>query len=182
LVALIAVGCEPPDPRQDPIPVDTGSAGDVPSTDARSHELDTILVHFTREERPRPIEREVERSPAVLQEALEQQLAGPTPDEGAERGVTSFFSQETAGMLRGVTVDPDGHAIVDFGDFSGIIPNASSSLGSALLLGELNATVFQFPTVRSVEYRFDGSCDAFANWLQFSCERLRREDVQAPAP
>jgi hypothetical protein len=70
--------------------------------------------------------------------------------------------------------------VVDFGDFSGIIPNASSSLGSTILLGELNATVFQFPAVRSVEYRFEGSCDAFANWLQLDCEKLRAPAAQGP--
>lgn len=182
-VALSVVGCEPPVPRQGPMSSDTGAAADVPRADAPAEELDTVLVHFTREERPYAIERVVPRTPAVLQAALEQQLAGPTPEERRVLGLSSFFSDETEGMLRSVTVDVEGHAVVDFGDFSGVVPNASSSLGSALLLGELNATVFQFPTVRSLEYRFEGSCDAFANWLQLSCERIGRGDVTGrPSP
>jgi hypothetical protein len=34
--------------------------------------------------------------------------------------------------------------------------------------------VFQFDWVRSVEYRLDGSCDAFWEWLQRSCQVVTR--------
>jgi hypothetical protein len=54
---------------------------------------------------------------------------------------------------------------VDFGDLRSVIPNASTSAGSRLL-SQLDATVFQFPTVTSVTYRIDGSCQAFGEWLQ----------------
>jgi len=133
----------------------------------------TVRVHFTRDEAPIAVEREV-TAPAVLRGALEQQLAGPTPRERDALGVTSWFSAETAGMLRSVTLDEEGRAVVDFEDFSRVIPGASSSLGSLTLLGELNATVFQFPQVQSVEYRFGGSCDAFSNWLQYDCQVFER--------
>jgi hypothetical protein len=77
--------------------------------------------------------------------------------------------------LRSVTLDEGGHAIVDFDDFSRIIPNTSTSTGSTLLLGELDATVFQFPNVRSVTYRFNGNCEAFWEWLQYGgCQKRVR--------
>jgi hypothetical protein len=174
LVPLLA-GCEAPAPRGADAP-DTASPGDGTASQPA---LDTLLVHFTLNESPLPIERVVPRTSGVLRQALEQQLAGPTAEEREALGVFSWFSEETAGMLRGVNVDETGRAVVDFEDFSALIPNASTSLGSATLLGELNATVFQFPNVRSVEYRFEGSCDAFANWLQFSCESLSREQIPA---
>jgi hypothetical protein len=173
-------GCESSGVRQEPDPLDTARTEEVPPP-GTPYELDTVLVHFTRGEEPYPIEREVRRTSAVLREALEQQLAGPTSEERNAFGLTSWFSEETSGMLRSVILDEGGHAVVDFGDFSGIIPNASSSLGSTILLGELNATVFQFPAVRSVEYRFEGSCDAFANWLQLGCEKLRAPAARGPA-
>jgi hypothetical protein len=57
---------------------------------------------------------------------------------------------------------------VDFRDFSGIIPNASSSFGSAALMAELDGTLKQFSSVRSTVYSFDGNVDAFYLWLQLT--------------
>lgn len=103
-------------------------------------------------------------SPGVLRAAMTALLAGPAPAE-RDAGVTSYFSAATAGMLRGVSIT-DGHAVVDLGDLRPVIPAASSSAGSALLLSELDSTVFQFSTVRTAEYRIEGSCTAFTEWLQ----------------
>lgn len=113
---------------------------------------------------PVAVERVVPRSPGVLAASLRVLLAGPSADERSA-GVTSWFSGATAGMLRGVRID-DGHAVVDLADLRPVVPGASSSAGSALLLSELDATVFQFATVRSAEYRIEGSCTAFTEWLQ----------------
>jgi len=118
---------------------------------------------------------QVSESPASadLRKALEQILRGPTaaPRAGDRH---SWFSAATAGALRAVSVDSAGHATVDFRDLRPLIPNASSSAGSALLLEELNTTVFQFPNIRSVEYRMDGSCEEFWEWLQFGCQQVLR--------
>lgn len=112
----------------------------------------------------RAVHRVRPRSPAVLQAALEVLLAGPTAAE-READLGSWFSSRTATMLRSVTLR-DGHAVVDLDDLRPIIPNASTSAGSRRLLAELDATVFQFPTVESVEYRLEGDCEAFNEWLQ----------------
>jgi hypothetical protein len=55
---------------------------------------------------------------------------------------------------------------VDFRNFSRLIPNASSSCGSAMLLAQLNRTATQFPTVRRAVYSFNGDRHAFYEWLQ----------------
>lgn len=104
-------------------------------------------------------------SPAVLRTALEQLLAGPTAAESAA-GLHSWFSPATAGMLAGVSIT-GGRAVVDFHDLRPVIPNASSSAGSRLLLSQLDATVFHFPSVHSAIYRIDGDCEAFSAWLQY---------------
>jgi hypothetical protein len=70
-------------------------------------------------------------------------------------------------MLRSVAI-VRGTARVDFRDFSRVVPNASSSCGSALLLAQLDRTATQFPTVRRAVYSFDGSVRAFYEWLQRS--------------
>ena len=54
----------------------------------------------------------------------------------------SWFSSRTAGALRSESIDSVGHAVVDFEDLRPLIPNASSSAGSEMLLQELNAAVF----------------------------------------
>jgi hypothetical protein len=120
-----------------------------------------------------PVFRAVPKSPAVLRASLEALLAGVTAAERAG-SLGSWFSEETAGMLKGVTIT-DGHAVVDFDDLRPVIPNASSSAGSERLLAQLDATVFQFRSVESVEYRINGDCEAFNEWLQFGgCDRRTR--------
>jgi spore germination protein GerM len=135
---------------------------------------DVVYPYFTSEEAPQPVPREVpaqlERHP--VHATLEQLLAGPTEAE-RDLGFHSFFSAGTAGMLRDVTLD-GGRLTVDFEDLRPVIPNASASAGSELLLGELNASVFQFIEVREVEYRIEGSCEAFWEWLQRACEIVER--------
>jgi hypothetical protein len=113
-----------------------------------------------------------EAGPDTLAFAVNSLLAGPTPEERTA-GLSSFFSDETAGMLNSVRLQ-DGVAFVDFRDFSGTIPNASTSAGSTQLLDQIAGTIFQFDGVREAELSFNGSCEAFWNWLQRDCERLER--------
>jgi len=127
-------------------------------------------------ERPAPASADAEDRLAAALEAL---LEGPTDDEQTF-GYDSWFGAETAGMLSDVSVDDDGRAVVDFADFSGVIPNASTSAGSQMLLAGLNATVFQFDQVTEIEYRFDGSCDAFWNWLQTECQTVTDPAADEP--
>lgn len=108
-----------------------------------------------------------------VRSALESLLRGPSTT-GRGGGAVSWFGEETAGSLRSVSVDSSGHAIVDFHDLRRLIPNASSSAGSAMLLDELNDAIFVFPEIRSVEYRMDGSCDLFWEWLQYGCHTVTR--------
>lgn len=87
----------------------------------------------------------------------------------------TWFSDATANSIRHVDVDSNGHATVDFTDLSTLIPNASSSAGSAMLLQELDSTVFSVPQVQTVEYRIIGSCARFWEWLQYSCRIVDRK-------
>lgn len=113
-----------------------------------------------------------------LRTALEQMLRGPSGQPEAD-DAPSWFSAETADALRSVTVDSTGHATVDFHDLRPLIPNASSSAGGVSLLNELNTTVFRFAGIRSVEYRMEGSCDLFWEWLQYGCRTVTRESAEA---
>lgn len=130
-----------------------------------------VHVTFTCRGDYLPVPRVVQDTPAVLLRALQELVGGPTEPE-RDAGFHSFFSQETAGSVRSVVVDADGVARIDFTDFSTIIPNASSSAGSGDLLAQLRLTIFQYPTIREARLSFDGSCEAFWNWLQRGCQPL----------
>jgi hypothetical protein len=123
-----------------------------------------VFFHVDPEGDPVAFTRTVPRSPEVLHAALRELLAGPTESERGS-GATSWFSPATADLFRDVTID-DGVAVVDFGDLRPVIPNASSSAGSRMLLAQLDATVLQFESVDSVLYRIDGDAAAFYEWLQ----------------
>lgn len=144
-----------------------------PAKPAEPAAADSVTVIFTKEEEPAPVRRPVPDSSPLLRAALEWLVRGPTPEERAA-GIQSWFSDTTAASLRAVEVDSAGRAIIDFHDLRPLIPNASSSFGSTMLLQELNGTVFQFPEIRSVEYRMEGSCDLFWDWLQYGCQVVAR--------
>jgi spore germination protein GerM len=117
----------------------------------------------------RPVLRAAPASTGVLRASLEALFAGPNARERAA-SLESWFSPATGAMLRSVALS-GGHAVVDVADLRAVIPNASASAGSTLLLSQLDATVFQFDTVASVEYRLEGSCEDFTEWLQIGgCE------------
>ncbi len=102
--------------------------------------------------------------PGVLRGAMSALLRGPTAAE-RRRGYGGWFSSKTAGRLRSVRI-VRSVARIDFRDFSRIIPNASTSCGSSLLLAQLDRTARQFPSVSRAVYSFDGSVPAFYRWLQ----------------
>lgn len=109
------------------------------------------------------------RGADVLQDALSELVNGPTRTE-RRSGVTSFFSRKTAGMVNSVSVS-SGVARIDLDDMRRVIPNASTSCGSASLLSELDATAKQFASVQRAVYSFEGSRNAFYSWLQLSPPR-----------
>lgn len=131
-----------------------------------------VTAFFLRGEELVPVSRTVPATTGVLRASLEQLLAGPTEEEQSA-GLISLLAAGAAGELRDVTIDGNGKAVVDFGP--GVVNgSAGTSTGSTLLLEQLNATVFQFSTVERVEYRLEGSCGAFFEWLQRGCEVIER--------
>jgi Sporulation and spore germination len=167
-VLLASQGGKPPEAAQ-PSSTPSSSTPSVSGTQSPPAAVMTVNVYFHMGPTIDPaqvtvVTRTIPRTSAVATAALNQLLAGPTAAERSA-GYSSFFSDQTANMLRSVRVT-SRVAYADFGDFSGIIPNASSSYGSAALLAELDATLKQFGTVRSTVYSFDGDVDAFYAWLQ----------------
>lgn len=117
-------------------------------------------------------QRIVDETADPIESAFQLLVAGPTTEE-QESGAGSFFSSETDGMVRAVTVE-DGLLTVDFEDLRPVIPNASTSCGHFSLIAQLNGTAFQFDEVARVTYQIEGSCDTFFNWLQTECQHYTR--------
>jgi spore germination protein GerM len=162
---------QPPDDTVAPLSTDTVAApGPV-----------SVWVYFTMAGddamTPVPVARSVPASddPAtLLKAALDQLVLGPT-DAEKSKGLTSWFSPATAGVV--TLVSRQGGAFtVDFNSLATLIPNASTSAGSQLLLSQLNGTVFQFGEVDSVVYTLDGGCDTFWLWLQMDCHPVTRAE------
>lgn len=110
-----------------------------------------------------PVERQVEGEP-TLEKAMTALMAGPTDEERA-RGLGGWFGRDIAELLISAEV-VDGVARVDFEDLRPVIPNASSSCGSALLLAQLDQTARQFDQVSRTLYSIDGDATTFYEWLQ----------------
>lgn len=110
-----------------------------------------------------PVVRTV-AGPVDAARALRELLRGPTEQETAA-GFTSLFGPATADALLGVVV-ADGIARVAFADLRPLLPNASSSCGSAALLAALDATLSQIPGIRGARYSLGGDEAAFYEWLQ----------------
>lgn len=115
------------------------------------------------------VDRTVAGEPGLLV-ALQKLAEGPTAAEKAQ-GLGGWFTEATAGAVRSAKIE-NGVATVDFEDLRSLIPNASSSCGSAMLLTQLDQTAKQFPWVTRTRYSINGSATDFYEWLQ----------MEVPAP
>ena len=111
------------------------------------------------------VDREVEGDP-TLEKAMSALMAGPTEDEKTG-GLGGWFDERTEDMLISAEI-VDGVAEADFKDLREVIPNASSSCGSAQLLAQLDGTARQFDEVDRTLYSINGDAGTFYEWLQLA--------------
>ena len=164
MLAGLAGGCGGPVPSASPVSPSTGAS---PSATSLVAEVRVFFIPGGSDPcgTVAPVVRKV-AGPVSAEIALRELLAGPTSGEAAA-GFTSLFGPPTADVLLGVVV-VDGIARVSFRDLRRIIPNASSSCGSAALLGALDATLARLPGIRGARYSFGGDEAAFYEWLQMA--------------
>lgn len=108
----------------------------------------------------------------VAEATLNELVAGPTEAERIA-GFSSFFSSDTANVINSVTIT-DGEVVVDVSKGIRNIPNASTSNGLRTIVSQLRSTLFQFPNIKVIDIRMDGSCDAFWGWLESNCQSITR--------
>ena len=112
-----------------------------------------------------PVTRVVEGA-GVARAAITELLEGPNSRESNE-GITSPFSANTAGALNDIKI-VDGQAQVDFDDFSADVGNDSCT--KSAIEDSLNKTLFQFETITSTLYSFNGDFEAWNTWLGLDSE------------
>jgi hypothetical protein len=113
------------------------------------------------------LNRIIPKTVEVAKAALKELFKGPTEEEKSQ-GYTSWFSKETQDILKSVKVK-NGTAYVDLKDLRQMIPNASTSCGSAEFFAEVETTLQQFPTVDKVIFAIDGKPATFYEWMQIGC-------------
>jgi hypothetical protein len=113
------------------------------------------------------LNRIIPKTLEVAKAALKELFKGPTEEEKSQ-GYTSWFSKETQDILKSVKVK-NGTAYVDLKDLRPMIPNASTSCGSAEFFAEVEITLQQFPTVAKVIFAIDGKPATFYEWMQIGC-------------
>lgn len=151
-----------------------------PSKAAPGEASTVVLVYFTcvdgsAQDEVKPTERLAPAS-EPLAGALRALLRGPSREE-RERGFFSLFSEANGNgdNLLSATIDGNtGLAIVNFADLSREVANATTTTGSGMLLRELQATIFQFSSVKVIRYEMDGSCEKFWDWLESQCHNVER--------
>ena len=125
--ALLLAGCGD---DEEATPADTNTTT-VPA------ETTELRVYWLRDGKVWPALREIDQTTAIAQAALDELLAGPTAEEGAELELTTAIPEDTEGVVASVE---DGVATVEL---STDLPDEP--------LSQVVYTLTQFVTVESVE-------------------------------
>jgi spore germination protein GerM len=185
-------GAPSPPGASSPVPggSTTPSASAASSSNGSRSGSQTVEVFFNRPEggvsgctSVEPVERRVEKTEAVATAALNELFAGPSNAEQA-RGLMSFFSADTAGLLRSVRVEQQT-AYLDLDAAFLEINNVSTTCGGSMTLASIEATLKQFTTVEEIRYAIEAEPATFYDFMQIGCPRPRPRsagDRCDPAP
>lgn len=108
-----------------------------------------------------------------LETALRAVLDGPSELEQAQ-GMSGIVADGSGEVLVSVALAPDGLAQVDFAPALRDNNNLSTSAASGAFSRALRATALQFDEVTAVEFQIGGSCDAFFEYFQSSCQHFAK--------
>lgn len=179
-IGLLA-GCAPV--ADDAVMNSSSASSSVPSGSAD----EALLVYFSNDvlnpgaadcSAVFPVTRSIAETEDKPLAAMRELFGGPT-DEEKTAGYSSFFSGETANAIKSVRIE-NATAYVDLEDIRAIIPNASSSCGSASLLSQIESTLKELPGVDRVILAIDGDPAAFYDWLQIGCSPENDQCDSAP--
>jgi spore germination protein GerM len=146
----------------------------VPIADGQSQQTMTIKLYFPNSKydevecgvKVHPVTRTIPKTAAVARAALEQLFAGPTGEEKA-KGFYSDFSERTKSFLISVNVK-NGAAYVNLKDLTSksSIGNFTTSCGGSNFFGQVENTLKQFPSIKTVLFAMEGDPSLFYDWMQ----------------
>ena len=120
--------------------------------------------------------RAIPETDLVLTATLREMVKGVDADEAA-LGFRSPFPEGAEGSSLGTSIS-DGTAYLEFS--AAVFPEGvDTPEGAQMFLSTLNANVFKFGTIKAVEYRLGGSCDAFWQQLGSNCQTITRAQWQS---
>jgi hypothetical protein len=114
------------------------------------------------------VTRKVPHTSATAAAALDQLFRGPTEEEKVAGMRDFWITEDTAHNLKRVFIK-NGVAYLDWEDIRSVIPNASTSCGSAAFFAPIEDTLKQFPTVTKVIHAINGQPSVFYEWIQMGC-------------
>ena len=122
--------------------------------------------------------RPLPRSQQVLTATLNELVKGPSSSD-TSLGFRSIFTNEDAESVKSLTVK-SGEAVIDFSRLPPVTGLGATD-DADFFVANLNANVFQFTSVKSVEYRLGGSCAAFWGHLGHTggCRIIAQENFLA---
>ena len=122
--------------------------------------------------------RVVPATDLVLTTTMREMTTGLDLEE-AQLGFRTPLPTSADGSFQGVSI-VEGTAYLEFGSDDIVPPGVTTIEGAQALLTTLNANVFQFSSISAVEYRLNGSCDAF--WQRLGaeeCDPITRAEWQS---
>lgn len=118
------------------------------------------------------VTRSVPKTEALAKAALDQLFIGPTALE-KEMGYRDFaINGDLASNLKRIFIKGNT-AYLDWKDITMVIPNSSTSCGSARFFAPIESTLKQFPNITNVIQAINGEPSAFYNWMQIGCPYIR---------
>ena len=152
------------------MPVRGGCRSPEPTSDAESA---IVFVYFfcghpTPPDEPVALPRSVPKTANLVRAALGELLKGPTEAE-RQSGFFSAFSARSADVLTGVVVQSDGTTVVDFDEGFERINNVSATAQVYPTFRSLDDTLHQFPEVKTINYRIEGSDERWCRLFEGGC-------------
>jgi spore germination protein GerM len=112
------------------------------------------------------VKRTVKKQENMPLIALQELFKGPTKKEQS-KGYNSIFSKDTSDILISLNIK-NSTAYINLKDIRNIIPNASSSCGSAHFFASVDSTLRQFGIKKTI-FAIKGDPKLFYEWMQIGC-------------
>ena len=140
---------------------------------AQTQETMTVKVYFHNERlnpnqddcrKVFPTKRTIPKTKAVARAALDEFFKGVTEDE-TKNEFYSFPAEDTKDIVKGLNVK-NGVAFLNFKKIVfETLGNTTTSCGGGFYPG-IEATLTQFPTIKTVIFAVEGSTKDFYDWVQ----------------